>query len=72
MHTITLVRGYLFTINYNKVPLFFWFDPFKKLGQKSVKNLGRFLGNGVSSKIAFEIYWLLVIITAYVLYVITV
>ena len=25
-------------------------------GQKSVKNLGSFLGNGVSRKIAFEIY----------------
>ena len=27
-----------------------------QVGQKSVKNLGSFLGNGVSRKIAFEIY----------------
>ena len=27
------------------------------LGQKSVKNLGRFLGNGVSRKNTFEISW---------------
>ena len=46
----------VFTINYNKVPLFFKFDTFRKLGQKSVKNLGNFLVNGVSRKIAFEIY----------------
>ena len=31
--------------------------PILELGQKSVKNLGRFLGNGFSRKIGFEIYW---------------
>ena len=27
-HNITIIRGYSFNINYNKKPIFLWFDPF--------------------------------------------
>ena len=36
-----------------------------KLGQNFVKYFGRFLGNGVSIKNAFEIFWSLVAEAAY-------
>ena len=40
---------------------FFWCHE-QVTGQKCVKKLGRFLGNGVLRKITFEVYWPLVAI----------
>ena len=41
----------------NQVILFFWFDPFQRLGQKSKNNSVGFLEEMKTRKFASEIYW---------------
>ena len=41
----------------NQVILFFWFDPFQRLGQKSKNNFVGFLEEMKTRKFASEIYW---------------